>query len=147
MTEADKRIAAITDKDKERFFSKIQKQEDGCWIWKGCKDKGGYGYIGIKGSTLKAHRVAKTLESGPIPHGMFVCHHCDNPPCCNPDHLFIGTNTDNVRDAKSKGRLATGNKNGGRLYPERNRRFGSSNNKTVLDESKVIEIRRLRDGG
>src|SRR5437867_3583750 len=82
----------------------------GCWVWLGMKDPGGrgqfpYGIFKIKNHRYKAHRVAWELAKGPIPKGLCVLHKCDNPPCVNPDHLFLGTKGDNFADARAKGRL------------------------------------------
>ena len=76
---------------------------DDCWLWEGCIDRRGYGRIGRE----RAHRRMWQSCHGPIPAGMFVCHTCDNPPCVRPDHLFLGTHTDNMRDMVSKGRGRT----------------------------------------
>lgn len=87
------------------FWSKIEKTEDGCWIWKGASGgRQGYGSFSYKGKAYRAHRLAWSLENGPIPEGHFICHRCDNPPCVNPAHLFAGTALDNVRDMWEKGR-------------------------------------------
>jgi hypothetical protein len=80
-----------------------------CWPWLGRRRIiGGYGQLVVDGRPVLAHRLAWTLANGPIPTGLFVCHSCDNPPCCNPRHLWVGTNADNVRDAMRKGRLGAG---------------------------------------
>jgi hypothetical protein len=93
-----------------------------CWRWAGRPDKDGYGRIregGVGSRTLKAHRVAWALHHGRTPEdNLFVCHRCDNPPCVNPAHLFIGTNSDNMADMVGKGRQARGDHHGARLHPE-----------------------------
>lgn len=76
----------------------------GCWLWTAYRDPKGYGRAASTGREVLAHRVAWTLYRGPIPAGQHVLHKCDNPPCCNPDHLFVGTNLDNVADRIAKGR-------------------------------------------
>ena len=90
----------------ERFWPKVVKTE-GCWGWIGAKDSGGYGQLGPTKTNrhhLKASRVSWELHFGPIPDGMYVCHRCDNPVCVRPDHLFLGTAADNMRDCVAKGR-------------------------------------------
>lgn len=91
-----------------RFWSKVKKG-DGCWEWTAAVDRGGYGNFGIDGRTMGAHRVAWTLANNrEIPEGLCVCHSCDNRACCNPAHLWLGTQLDNVRDMVEKGRGSTG---------------------------------------
>lgn len=87
------------------FWSKLNKNSpNGCWEWTGYRDKKGYGEFRIFGDNYRTHRVAYLLTNGEIPNEMFVCHKCDNPPCCNPDHLFLGTNQDNMIDCILKER-------------------------------------------
>ncbi len=95
----------------ERFWTKTKQVAGGCIEWQGARLSAGYGKTGAGGrggKTLLTHRVAYELTHGPIPDGMFVCHHCDNPPCVNVDHLFLGTHEDNTRDKMDKGRHGYG---------------------------------------
>jgi hypothetical protein len=97
---------------KDRFWNKVFKTET-CWIWKAATDNFGYGRVGIyrPRSVAPAHRVAWILSGKEeIPKGMDLCHSCDNPPCVNPSHLFIGTRQDNVDDCRKKGRMSVGEK-------------------------------------
>ena len=87
----------------DRFFQKIEKTTS-CWFWLSGKDKDGYGKFFLSGKTLQAHRVSWSMHNGVIPTGMSVLHRCDNPPCVNPEHLFVGTCVDNVKDRDAKGR-------------------------------------------
>ena len=82
----------------------IPEPNSGCWIWFGAVNGQGYGNIGRFGKSLKAHRVSWQVNRGPIPRGKHVLHRCDMTCCINPDHLFIGTASDNMLDMYSKGR-------------------------------------------
>ncbi len=87
---------------------------DKCWEWTGkAKHAHGYGIInlGTGEGNMLAHRLAFTLKHGPIPTGMKILHRCDNPPCCNPGHLFLGSQADNMRDKAEKGRAPRGEDN------------------------------------
>lgn len=89
----------------ERFWRKVKKS-DGCWEWTGTKNSRGYGmFTPTPGKRVLAHRFSWEMENGRIPDGLFGCHRCDNPGCVRPDHLFVGTNSDNIRDAVAKGRI------------------------------------------
>lgn len=113
-----------------------------CWEWTASREtKMGYGYIQVmvngKKKKISAHRASYTEFIGPIPDGMCVLHSCDNPPCVNPQHFFLGTKGDNNRDRHAKGRTATGDQ-----IRHFNRRRGSTNNKAKLTEDIIPEIRK-----
>lgn len=139
-----------------RFWAKVDKSGD-CWIWTASRDRAGYGKFSVRHQTHeKAHRwIYKTLV-GPIAPGLVVCHSCDNPPCVNPAHLFLGTHKDNMQDAVQKGRQARGDRTGSRLYPERRARgdthgmrkhpearlYGARNPRARLTDEQVRAIRK-----
>ena len=116
----------------ERFWPKVDRRgPEECWEWKAGRVAGGYGAFnpGKRGLSRLAHRVAWELLNGPILEGLHACHHCDNPPRCNPAHLFLGTDADNLDDMRQKGR---------RTYAR-----GESASNVKLKTLEVLEIRRL----
>ena len=121
----------------DRFWSRVDKSGD-CWVWTAATTNGGYGVIrdtGRNGKIIRAHRLSWELHNGPIPAGIEVCHRCDNPPCVNPAHLFLGTHQDNVTDTVNKGR-ASGGAPRGSLHP-----------KAKLTEAQVLDIRAAHAAG
>lgn len=120
----------------ERFWTKVDKEgpvlrpELGpCWLWTGDQHNAGYGRLtnwvdGRRAKPLYAHRVSWELAHGERPAGFDVLHRCDNPPCVNPDHLFLGTQLDNMRDRDAKGRVRHGDQHvAARLTAEKVRRI------------------------
>lgn len=113
----------------ERFWDKVDKRgPDDCWEWQGSMTRG-YGMIRVGKGTQRAHRVSWEMANGPIPEGMNVLHHCDNPSCVNPAHLFLGTQADNVHDMQAKERKAD-------LH-------GKRNGRARLTEQDVYKIREM----
>jgi hypothetical protein len=92
------------------FQDKIKITESGCWEWTKGKVSYGYGVAWYKGQGCRAHRLSYQLYFGEIPDGLCICHKCDNPTCINPEHLFLGTNKDNIRDRDAKGHNANDRK-------------------------------------
>jgi len=145
-----------------RFWSKV-KQTDGCWLWLGAKDSDGYGSVKIGNRGTHAHRIAYALMVGHIPPGVSVLHSCDNRSCVRPDHLFLGTQLDNINDMIKKGRdnKARGDRNASRLYPEKRphgethpfrlhpelHAQGERAANAKLKEGQVMEIRRSWEAG
>ncbi len=116
----------------DRFWPRVRKTA-GCWEWTGRRYPRGYGAFTIGGRGVQAHRVAWELARGLIPAGMLVCHACDNPPCVRPDHLFLGTQSDNMCDMAAKGRHP---------YPR-----GEDHHQARLSNADRAEIRRLYAAG
>ena len=117
---------------RERFEEKCEPvTESGCLIWTGAAMPKGYGVFWLDGKHVGAHRAAWEMEKGPIPDGLHVLHHCDNPSCVNTNHLFLGTGADNTADMLSKGR-AKGN----------HKCIGDKNNRTKLKAEDIPVIRK-----
>lgn len=115
------------------FWSKVDKSggPDACWPWTAHTRRRGYGCIRLPGRNVVAHRYAWALTHGAEPTpDRFVCHRCDNPPCCNPAHLFLGDAAANMADMASKGRAATGDRHGSKTHPERVPRGDRSGSRT-----------------
>jgi hypothetical protein len=93
----------------QRFWERVDKSGE-CWLWTGATFRRGYGAVKREGKQLKAHRVAWEMHFGRLPQGALIMHHCDNPPCVRPQHLFPGTPADNMADKVTKGRQATGDR-------------------------------------
>ena len=105
-SETRKRFYPTFREEPWRFWAKVERRGgDECWLWLGACDSAGYGRT--TKAAIPAHRLAWELTFGEDPGDLFVCHHCDNPPCCNPAHLFLGTSGDNSRDSVAKGRHFT----------------------------------------
>lgn len=121
-----------TDHYLNQFWKRVDKSNiDGCWLWTGSFQRYGIFHVSRKYQPRRAHRVSWMIHYGLIPKNMLVCHKCDNPPCVNPTHLFLGSITDNHRDMEIKGRIARGNKHGN----------------SKITEQDVREIRQLSTAG
>lgn len=124
-------IPKLTDSDLQRFWDKVDiAGPDDCWEWTGARCQG-YGKFGIGQTLYKSSRLSYAIENGD-PGNFNICHSCDNPPCVNPAHLWVGTQQDNMNDCIVKNRLAN---------PEETRHIGEENGRTSLTEDDIITIR------
>lgn len=135
--------AATASPPGERLRDRVDRTggPDACWPYTSYCDPNGYGTLSNGKGIAYAHRLAYEAEYGPIPDGLFVLHHCDNPPCCNPKHHFLGTQADNVADMWKKGRGSYGTRTEGPLLR------GESCTQARLTEDSVREIRRRHAAG
>lgn len=117
----------LTQTQIARFWSKTELKESGCIEWTRAKRSHGYGAVRLERKSHGAHRVAFFLKNGSFPAKSEICHRCDNPPCCNPDHLFIGTHLENMRDMFSKNRRTSAK--------------GEKHAAAKLTEHQVVELR------
>jgi hypothetical protein len=144
--------------DEEEFWERVCRTEEGCWEWQGDvnphSNRGTFDLPGKK--RCYAYRVVYALVHGLTPADKLVCHHCDNPRCVRPDHLFLGTQKDNAEDCCRKGRQAKGDRHGLKLHPERvarGERHGSKHFQgsqhwfAILNEDKVRAIHQERRQG
>jgi hypothetical protein len=127
----NKPIPKLTDRQLRNFWLKVDKRgPDECWPWLASGNVRGYGQFGLlPAGIFSAHRVAYYLATGKQPGPLCACHTCDNPSCCNPAHLFLGTDADNVADKVAKGRCAAGVNHG----------------RAKLTEEQVLEIRAVNE--
>lgn len=119
-----------------RFWARVNKTET-CWLWTGDIWPDGYGRFWLAGKNVRTHRVVYEWTYGAFPADLLVCHHCDEPLCVRPDHLFLGTTTDNIRDASKKGRM----KNNWPVFR------GAANCRARFTDDQVREIREAYQPG
>lgn len=127
----------------QRFWSKVNKT-DSCWLWTGERTKFGHGRFLYNSVRVNAHRFAYETFVGPIPDGLLVCHKCDVPNCVNPDHLFVGTQKDNIQDCVKKGRWTQAKLKA--QHPEWCARGEQAGNSTLKTEQALTALSMLRCG-
>lgn len=116
----------------KRFWAKVRTGPD-CWEWQAARSPQGYGRFQLDGRAQRAHRVSWEMAHGPVPAGLFVCHHCDNPACVRPEHLFLGTPSDNTKDAFAKGRQTNPRPQSGMIDCPKGHQFDDANTYTAPD--------------
>ena len=141
---------------KHLILNRIKKLNSGCWIWQGYLDKDGYGKLQINNKRDRAHRWSYKIFKKDVSKDILICHHCDNPSCVNPNHLFSGTQKDNMQDAVKKNRMSCGEKHFSKINPQlvsRGKKHskimkkvsakGEKHCRAKLTEKQIKEIRRL----
>ena len=119
-----KPLPELSEADVARFWKYVDKTpgqgpQGTCWLWTGAQHDDGYGTTKVKRRSLRSSRVAFRIQHGRDPYPDLVCHTCDTPLCCRGNHLFTGSDLDNMRDAKNKGRVASGDRQWQRAHPEK----------------------------
>lgn len=140
MGQANMKLIEVTTRKmrlspEDRFWGRVV-VGDGCWAWTGTRHKFGYGVMWLNGRNEGAHRISWMIHRGPIPADKHVLHRCDNPPCTNPSHLFLGTPAENMYDKTAKGRHISGMT----LHPERAAR-GERCGASRLGDHEIFAIR------
>jgi len=132
---ADDLFAHVDDSVKSRFWEKVDvRGDDECWHWNGLRNHGGYGQFKVSGRGVGAHRLSLMMEIGrQMKSSEFACHHCDNPSCVNPAHLYVGNHATNTNDMRERNRF----------FKWKGLRSGSDNPRSKLTDSDVIRIRSL----
>jgi hypothetical protein len=126
-------IPSITEQDRIEFWNRVHQPKDGCWPWSGSRTTYNYGVVCYQRRSYGAHIIAYYLTNNIWPGDKQILHTCDNPPCCRPNHLFDGTQQENIDDCSSK---------------ERNKgKLPGGQNQSLIDQSDADEIRRLRAFG
>lgn len=123
-----------------KAFLSLNANRSGCWEWQGWRDKDGYCHTKVNGRTTIAHRAVYAFVKGPIPDGLNLMHRCDNPSCCNPEHLFPGTQKQNCEDAKAKDRHSRGDRNGIAKFTDDQIRYIRQSPKTQWEIAKEFGV-------
>ena len=128
-------VGGMSKEQRSAFWSKVNIKNNTreCWEWQGAKKPRGYGNVKVNKQYFSAHRVSFILANGPIPEGYIVCHICDNPSCCNPTHMMLGTHKSNTADMLIKNRQKK----------KHTAARGEGNGKSKLSEENIRDIRKI----